>query len=184
MILTNTDKESVEIIPHLTQSIKGKLSLFMWGTWQAKFLPGGGSEAVVAKELPFFLAWLREWKPPGYVLANDPRYMVNSYHHPKMLEHAYEASSAARLDELMQFWREQGAVCAEAKKAGKKIWATPTKLRNYLTEEPSSRDALREFSRQRMAAALEELNLPTRKHGPSTDYLIFDPSQDHEDSPE
>jgi hypothetical protein len=170
VVTCNTDKESLDIVPHLNATIKDKLMLFMWGDWQAKFLPAGGSEAVVAKELPYFLAWLRGWKPPAHVLADNPRYAVKAYHHPTMLREARDASPAARLEEMLELWRESRS---ETEK--EPIWANPSKIRHLLTADGSVRDGLREFNRNRMAAALEELNLPTRSNGNSTEYLILRP---------
>lgn len=165
VVTCNTDKESLDIIPHLNATIKDKLMLFMWGDWQARFLPAGRTETVVAKELPHFLAWLRDWKPPSYVLADNPRYAIKSYHHPTMIREALDASPAARLDEMLQLWREH------QKGTEKPVWANPTLIRHNLADL----DGVREFSRNRMAAALEELNLPTRINGNSTEYLIFAP---------
>jgi hypothetical protein len=173
VVTCNTDKESLNIIPHLNATIADKLMLWKWGTWQAQFLPSGGSEAVVAKELPYFLAWLRDWTPPAYVLSDNPRYHVKSYHHPDMLRFAHEASPAARLSELLDIWRTESGQCAEADKP---IWANPTKLRDILTANAPAREALREFSRNRMAAALESLGLKTRTNGNSTEYCIYEPA--------
>jgi hypothetical protein len=125
---------------------------------------------VVAKELPYFLTWLRNWNPPKQVLADNPRYAVKAYHHPTMLSEAHDASPAARLHEMLEQWRE-----GSAEVAAEPIFANPTKIRHKLAGDPSLRDGLREFSRNRMAAALEELNLPTRVNGNSTEYLIFRP---------
>src|SRR5262249_24366353 len=105
VVTCNTDKESLDIIPHLYATIKDKLMLFMWGDWQAKFLPAGATETVVTKELPYFLAWLRDWKPPSYVMADNPRYAIKSYHNPTMIREAHDASPGARLDEMLQLWR-------------------------------------------------------------------------------
>jgi hypothetical protein len=119
---------------------------------------------VGAKELPYFLAWLQSWKPPSYLLADNPRYAIKSYHHQRMIREARDASPAARLDEMLELWRE-------TQEGKKPVWANPTQIRHNLTDL----DGVREFSRNRMAAALEELNLPTRVNGNSTEYLIFAP---------
>jgi hypothetical protein len=125
---------------------------------------------VVVKELPYFLRWLVEWKAPAYVLSDNPRYMVKSFHHPKMLAHAHDSSPAARLAELLNLWLEQLPV--ENKKG--KIWVSPSKLRKNLSEDPSARDALREFSRNRMASALETMKFETRSHAGSLEYCVWE----------
>lgn len=169
VITCNRDKEALEIIPALNSTIKDKISLFWLSDWKAKFLPSGGSEEVVAKELPFFLRWLLDWPEPDYVLSKDPRYHVESFHHEKMIDFAHDSSPAARLTELLDLYFESqpGNVKVKA------IWATPTKLRKLLSQEASARDALKEFSRNRMASALETLEFPTRANGNSTEYLIW-----------
>lgn len=173
VVTCNTDKESLNIIPYTHTSIMDKMMLFKWGNWRANFLPNGGTEKVVAKELPYFAAWLRDYKPPAYVLDDNPRYFVKSYHHPEMLKESNDASPHARLAELIADWKESSGVKADKEK--KRIWATPTKLRRLLSEtNNTARDALREFNRERLAAALESLRLKERENGNSTEYLIYD----------
>lgn len=170
VITCNTDKESLEVIPALNGTIKDKIMLFWWtDKWQATFLPGGGTEDVVAKELPFFLRWLLDWKAPDYVLSDNPRYHVRYFHHEKMLHHAHDSSPAARLTELLDLWFEN----LPAQKKAEPIWVTPTKLRKELSADASARDALKEFSRNRMASALESLEYETRASGNSTEYQIW-----------
>jgi hypothetical protein len=71
---------------------------------------------------------------------------------------------------MLELWRE-----SQSETEKEPIWANPTKIRHLLTADGSVRDGLREFNRNRMAAALEELNLPTRSNGNSTEYLILRP---------
>lgn len=165
----NPDKESLEIIPAMNATIKDKLMLFWWSEWRAQFLPAGGTEDLVAKELPFFLRWLLDWKSPDYVLSNNPRYHVKSFLHEKMMSHAHDASPAARLTELLDLWFEN----LPANKKVEPIWVSPAKLRKVLSEDPSARDALKEFSRNRMASALETLEYKTRTSGKSTEYMVW-----------
>lgn len=169
-ITCNTDKESLEVIPQLNATIKDKIMLFWWSDWKAHFLPACGTEDVVAKELPFFLKWLLDWKEPAYVLSANPRYHVQSFHHENMLEFAHDSSPAARLTELLDLYFENLPDKAKAED----IWVSPAKLRKILSEEPSARDALKEFNRNRMAAALETLGYKTRvNQWKGTDYLIW-----------
>jgi hypothetical protein len=170
VITCNTDKESLNIIPHLNLTIKDKLSLFMWNGWKAPFEQGGKSEAAVLRELPYFLQWLVTWSPPKSVLSDNPRYVVNSYHHPSMLKEAFWGSAASRLQEEIELYIESGY-----DKKGGKLWVTPARLRKLLQENKSSADVLREFGRNRMPAALQELDYKTRQNGTSTQYLVFDP---------
>jgi hypothetical protein len=179
VITCNTDEESLEITPQLNSTIKDKIMLFFWGLWQAKFLPNSGSEAVVAAELPYFLHWLLNWKAPAGVINGDnPRYHVNPYHHPKMLLHAHDSSPSARLAELLDEWRVQFSGASSDAKADEDgcMWMTATRLRKELSNDPSARDALKEFNRNRMSAALAELDeeyvCGTRTHAGAKQYHI------------
>jgi hypothetical protein len=179
VITCNTDEESLEIIPQLNATIKDKIMLFMWGEWQAKFLPNSGSESVVAAELPYFLRWLLDWKAPDYVInGGNPRYHVNPYWHPRMLLHAHDSSPSARLAELLDEWRAQFSSATSEAKADEAgcVWMTATKLRKELSADPSARDALKEFNRNRMSAALEGLDenyvCGTRSHAGAKQYHI------------
>lgn len=178
VVTCNTEEESLEIIPQLNATIKDKLMLFYWGLWQAMFLPDGGTERLVAAELPYFLRWLLDWKPPTEVLSNNPRYRVASYHHPKMLAHAHESSPAARLAELLDEWKQQFSDTTSKARAEEDgcAWMTATKLRKELSLDPSARDALKEFSRNRMAQALGELGpeyiCDSRTHSGNKEYKI------------
>jgi hypothetical protein len=178
VITCNQDEESLEITPQLNATIKDKLMLFYWSDWQAKFLPNAGSETAVAAELPYFLYWLINWKAPADVLNNNPRYHVNAYHHPKMLLHAHDASPSARLAELLDEWRKQFSNATSNSMADETgcCWMTATRLRKELSQDPSARDALKEFSRNRMAAALEALGedyvCGSRTHASNKQYHI------------
>lgn len=155
----NTDSESLDFIPNLNINILDKLMLFWWtDQWKAVFLPNKGSEAVVASELPFFLRWLLDWKEPAELISTDPRYHVKAYHHPKMLDHAHDSSPEARLGEILQEWRTNAIFNKDIVDTDGCIWMTTTKIRKELAQDPSARDALREFSRQRMAVALERMD--------------------------
>jgi hypothetical protein len=169
----NTDKESMNIIPALNATIKDKIMLFKWGTWQAKFLSAGGSEDVVKAELPHFLQWLRNWQPPEHVISDNPRYKVNAYHHPDLLVEAHDGSASGRLMELLDMWRSE-----RPREKGEKdaMWMTATVLRKAISADASARDALKEFNRNRMASALEGVSedyvLDTRRHNGNLEYLI------------
>jgi hypothetical protein len=172
VVTCNTDKESLNILPTASDSILDKVMMFKWGAWQAEFLPNKGTEAVVAKELPYFLSWLQRWQAPANVLSANPRYKVTPYHHPDLLRASQDASPAARLRELIDDWRENLSEELQSKPA----WFTPTKLRKMLSVEPGARDSLREFGRDRLAAAMDNLGegyvIRTRRNGRSTEYLL------------
>lgn len=107
VVTTNTDTESLQIIPSLDHSIEGKIMLFKWGAWKPKFLPNKEQEALIAKELPFFLAWLRDWQEPDYVMdPGNPRFGVKFWHHPELVNEARASSPNHRLTEVLEEWRK------------------------------------------------------------------------------
>lgn len=173
----NTDNESLGFIPNLNINILDKLMLFWWtDKWRAVFLPNKGSESVVASEIPYFLRWLLDWKEPAELISRDPRYHVKPYHHPNMLKHAHDSSPEARLAELMLEWRSNAMFKKEDVDQDGCMWMTATKIRKELAADPSARDALKEFSRQRMAVALERMGKSfvrsEREHKGCTEYSI------------
>jgi hypothetical protein len=173
VVTMNSDDASMSILPHMDINIKDKISLFKWNCWRATFLPGGGTEVVVAKELPYFLAYLRDWRPPAYVMDANPRFVVNAYHHPDMVQAAYEQSTENRLQELIdEYTAPENDIPRDHK-----IWMTPTRFRKALALEKGLNLDLREFGRERMAQGLKALGLQTRQNGNSTEYLIFDPER-------
>lgn len=156
----NTDNESLEIIPQLNKNNRDKISLFLWDDdFSPHFLPGNASENIIAGELPFFARWLLDWKAPPYVLNAKPRFWANSYHHPRLMAHSNDSSAPSRLAELLDEWKKNFTSITSAaiidQYGGQ--WMTATKLRKELAQDPSARDALKEFSRNRMATALEGL---------------------------
>lgn len=174
VVICNTDRESLNIIPSLNNTIKDKIMLFMWKGWNAKFLPNGGTEEIVAQELPHFLRWLIDWKPPQEVLNDDPRFMINVYHHPDMLDRADSMTPHARLREILATWIAESGEVEEARKNRARIWKGAYNLRRALSLDPGTKNELREFHRWHMDLALEELGFPSRKRGGVTEYLLFD----------
>ena len=171
----NVDVRSLHILPDMRGGIADKIMLFRRGDWKPEFLDRDANEQRIKDELPYFLRWLLEWKPPAYVLSNEPRFKINPYHHPSLVGAARASASETRLQEMLHEWRENRASiepnCTLTEK-----WFTVTALRAELSQEPSFRDALREFSRDRMREALEELGtehvIRTRIHNNTQQYLM------------
>lgn len=170
----NLDARSLKIMPDMRGGLDDKLMLFRGGSWKPTFLEKEANEQRIKDELPYFLRWLLDWKPPQYVLSNEPRYGVKSYHHPSLMEAAEATSSETRLSELLGEWRKEAL--PEDK------WMTVTLLRKELSMDPSMRAQLTEFSRDRMREALEELGPEfvkgSRTHCGNRQYLICKGSAD------
>ena len=106
IVLTcNTDPDSMAILPPLDNTFSDKILMFKFGSWRPKFLPNHEQEAMVADELPFFLAWLRQWVPPAEV-RGSARFGVVAYKHPDMSHAAKESGASATMREILELWRE------------------------------------------------------------------------------
>ena len=109
IVLTcNTDPDSLAIIPPLDNTFSDKILMLRFhATWQPHFRANHEHEAMVANELPFFLAWLKQWVPPAAVLdSGRNRFGVKAYHHPDMVRAAQESSASDALIEVLELWRE------------------------------------------------------------------------------
>lgn len=108
IVLTcNTDPDSLAIIPAQDNSVADKTMMLKFtDTWIPKFGSNHENEQRVVLELPYFLAWLRDWVPPGYVVSGNNRYGVVPYKHPELFSIAGEASSAYSTKELLHMWGE------------------------------------------------------------------------------
>jgi hypothetical protein len=106
VVTTNTDPDSLSIIPPLDATIKDKVMLFKFSeTAPAISLPRNILEPKILAELPAFLAWLRDWSVPEYVIKGaSPRYGVNAYHHPEILDAANEVSPHHGFAEALDEW--------------------------------------------------------------------------------
>jgi hypothetical protein len=106
VVTTNTDPDSLSIIPPLDATIKDKVILFKFlETAPAISLPRHVLEPKVLAELPAFLAWLRDWSVPEYVIEGaSPRYGINAYHHPEILDAANEVSPHHGFAEALDEW--------------------------------------------------------------------------------
>lgn len=114
IVLTcNTDPDSMSLLPSLDNAMSDKIMMLKFGHWYPEFLPSHEQEAMVAAELPFFLAWLKQWTPPQEVMGGA-RYGVVAYKHPEMAWAARESGGSSTFKEILELWREgERAVAGE-----------------------------------------------------------------------
>jgi hypothetical protein len=107
IVLTcNTDPNSLAILPSLDNTFEDKIMMLKFGNYAPHFKTSHEHEAMVANELPFFLAWLKQWKAPDYVMGKNNRFGVLSYHHSELVDASQEGDSATGLLEILEMWRE------------------------------------------------------------------------------
>lgn len=100
MITGNLDAESLRILPDLDTSILDKIMLFKAADRKKVFPPKYELRQIIAKELPFFAAYLREFEIPQELIGST-RYGIESYHHPDLRLAAGESTDAAVLEEIL-----------------------------------------------------------------------------------
>jgi len=109
-VTMNDDPESIRMLPSLEHSIIDKVSFFRLRAPSVDF---SGMQEKVRYEIPYFCAWLRDWKPPEYLLG-DYRFGVKNYHHPDLLSTARQESSPHAFAELLEKWRREYSKISDA----------------------------------------------------------------------
>lgn len=112
----NTDPQSLGVLPPMDNAVADKIMLFKFTDYRHPFEAYTGTKGtkdekeasinhIVATELPLFLKWLLDWKPPVHVIwGENPRFGVRPYHHPEMLFTAVEDNPATKLIEVLDRW--------------------------------------------------------------------------------
>jgi hypothetical protein len=101
IVTLNDDPESIQMLPSVEHSILDKVIFLKADSTTVDFTD---STKIVAKELPAFAAFLRDWETPQE-LKGDWRFGIKSWQHPDLLQHAKQASPTAGLSELLDLWR-------------------------------------------------------------------------------
>lgn len=156
IVLTcNTDPHSLAIMPALNNTIADKIIMLKFGAYQPVFKANHLQEEQVAAELPFFLAWLKQWKAPGHVVSGKSRYGVKEYHHQDLLEAARESDPATSLKEVLDLWLDgENSV----NNRGPEIEVTATELLNQIRSNlPGGADLMRNYSPHRLSRELRSL---------------------------
>jgi len=109
LLTTNTDADSLAVIPNLDGTILDKLMIFKMNpkhTPWFRSLSSHDIEKTIEKELPHMLAWLvNDFKAPSYVTQGaSGRFGINAYHHAEIVSMAKDLSPDQRDWEMIQFW--------------------------------------------------------------------------------
>lgn len=109
-ITMNTDPESLALLPAMDSSFSDKIMLFkLREGYHPKFkATTTENEAMILKELPFFLRWLLDWAqtamPDEIVNRSKPRYGVKPYHHHELVEESHAETLEYSLKEVLESW--------------------------------------------------------------------------------
>jgi len=99
----NDDANSMSVIPTLDSSNRDKIMAFKVSPEGFKFPKKQVLEKLIAEEMPHFLKWLSDWKPPEEVLDDD-RFGVVSFIDKTIAYAAYDNSSRSQVAELVDFF--------------------------------------------------------------------------------
>lgn len=150
----NDDPSSVGILCEVNSNTQDKLSFLgskpYAGTWGST----KETNAVIAKELPFFARWLLDtYKPPTKMLVGG-RIGVESFFDARILQMSQQQSPAFNLLELLQGWSQKLTYWGE----GIETWrGNASDLMECLTTADTSPILLKDWNAFRAARALMTL---------------------------
>ena len=107
MMSLNIDANSLAALPTLDSSNRDKvIALRVNGSFRMKFGTNEQNEAVIRRELPFFLKWLSDWQAPDRVLDSS-RFGVATYVDSFVEAAAYDNSSRSAIAEMIEFFSKR-----------------------------------------------------------------------------
>lgn len=115
VVTTNLDYLSSRALGSMDDSSADKTNIFRCARIGKHFFPNRHElEAILLRELPYFLRWLLEFDPIAAGVKPDARYGYAAHHEPSLLEQAQQGSKSAPFKELLyeslvQFFRENPA---------------------------------------------------------------------------
>ena len=109
VLTTNTDADSLSILPNLDGTILDKLMIVKMSNNYKPWFRGKTHrqiEDIIDRELPHALAYIKnEYRPPKEVVEGaSGRFGINTYHHPDIISMAKDLSADQRDWEMIQFW--------------------------------------------------------------------------------
>lgn len=104
LVTLNNDPVSIGMLPSTDGSILDKIIFLLASSPKTK-IPSD-VESIIARELPFYLAFLRDYKAPES-LTGDARFGMVAYKNEEMLASARAGSSSSEFAELLDMWKEQ-----------------------------------------------------------------------------
>lgn len=104
-VTLNLDPESLRLIPNTDASILEKLMIFKVGERTVIFMSQPEMEAMLQRELPWFLRWLLEWQPPAHCFDGaDVRFGLAAYAEPSIVRAANLSSGKTVFIEILSRW--------------------------------------------------------------------------------
>jgi hypothetical protein len=102
IVTCNADPESIRILPDVEMSLLDKVMLFKIKTAARDFTNAADR---IRAELPYFAGYMRDFEIPEHC-QGEPRFGVNCYHHPELIETARQSGKTAAFSELLEMFKE------------------------------------------------------------------------------
>ena len=149
---TNLDYVSSRSLGPMDNSSLDKVSIFRCANRSNSEFPNRHVlNAILEKELPYFLRWLMSWNPPEEV-KRDVRFVYAAYHEQTLLDQAHQSNKVAPFKELLyEILHDYFVHNPEATE-----WrGTLTQLVRFLSENPLNDTVLRNLRLEQTSRYLE-----------------------------
>jgi len=110
ILTTNTDADSLTILPNLDGTILDKLLIFRMNDahtpWFRDKKDDREIQGILDREMPYMLRWLLDsYTPPDYVTKGaSSRYGMNTYHHSGIISFSKDMAPEQRYTEMIELW--------------------------------------------------------------------------------
>jgi hypothetical protein len=104
VVTLNDDAVSTGMLPTTDGSIVDKMIFLKASARTNPFV--GNEEETIRRELPAYLAFLRDYKVPES-LQGEVRFGMKAYKHPELMLAAQSGSKTAEVRDLIEMWKEQ-----------------------------------------------------------------------------
>lgn len=151
----NDDALSTGQLPEVNEATRDKMMFFATQPFVGEWPERAELEAVMARELPFFLRWLLDWTPPEAVLGTgrESRMGVKSYFDPHILGLSHQQAYSYNFRELLEVWVPLAPEFNDAQE-----WrGSPTRLFATIGNNPSLVPLLRDWTVAKAAKSLTAL---------------------------
>jgi hypothetical protein len=157
-LTTNLDSNSMKILSSLDVLSLNKMMMFKCVDQESErvdFPDRYEIQEILARELPFFLAWLMEYAPPGFIKEDTRLGVKEPYHDPDLMDMCHQGSPVATFKEILietlrQYW--------EMNPEEKTFSGTASSIYQMLFLNPTNERMLRGYRPEQVNRYLEQLN--------------------------
>jgi|TARA_R110000772_G_scaffold7287_3_gene24973 hypothetical protein len=156
-ITCNDDPDSLSIIPNMDMTIRDKVSLYKLNRREIKFPANSDLHKILERELPYFVGYMLHHYDPPIKVLDTVRFGIKPYHHVDLLQTAKEVTSHARLEEIVEIWRDLNKY-DDNDSDDSPVWeGTSSALLAQMTVHEGLRGVLKTYSPTSFARALDKL---------------------------